>query len=320
MKKYLQQIIPGLLIVLVGYFGTVGVKETYTRMTMAPQAVSVVEKSTDAGWQLKEPAESAEFIAGPLAASVGELCVFRLNDPGTKADWIIVRQSASDPPVTCYIDSSGSSLAFASNIPAQYTIIAAIVEDGEPKILTHICEYGLSPEPSPSPTPTPPPPQPVNLGEWVKQNIPDAGRGQCAALASCYESAADGIDKGSIRTTEAAYSTLRTATQTKIKPEIWGPFLDQLAIKVTENMAGSNDTRKLGTIFSEIANGLRLQASDDRLQEEVFQIPDWESLPEARSLKSDAFSTPPAANCDSPSGVCPNPVVKPTPIINRSRR
>jgi len=303
MKKYLQQILPGLLIVLIGYFGTVGVKETYTRMTAKQSAIPVIEKSTDTGWQLKEPADTAEFISGPLVASVGELCVFRLNDPGTKADWIIV------PPATCYIDSSGSSLAFASNISAKYTIIAAIVEDGVPKILTHLCEYGLSPEPNPSPQPNPTP-QPANLTEWVTKNIPEGGQGQCAALASCYESAADGIDKGAIKSTEAAFSAIRTATQTKIKPELWGTFLDALSIKITEKMDGSSDVRKLGAIFSEIASGLKTVSDASDIPEDATPFSERFKLP----------SAPPAVNCDSPSGVCPAPVFKLTPTYIRSRR
>ncbi|MCL2305694.1 MAG: hypothetical protein FWC43_10150 [Planctomycetaceae bacterium] len=266
-QKHLQTIFSCLLLILIGYFGFVGIREIADsrRQTAEILQTAVCKLPSDTGWQLKEPSDSAEFIAGPLAASVGELCVFRLSDPGTKADWIIV------PPATCYIDSSGSSLAFASNVPAKYTIIAAIVEEGVPKILSHICDYGLSPEPTPGPTPTPNPtpiPQPANLTEWVTKNIPESGRSQAAALASCYEAAAEAIEKNAIRTTEAAFSTLRTATQTKIKPDIWGSFLDQLAVKVTEKLDGSNDVKKLGTIFSEIANGLRLQTSDGRLQNE----------------------------------------------------
>ena len=308
MKKYLQQIISGLLLVLVGYFGSVGMMETYTRMTTEP--VSVIETSADTGRQLKEPAQTAEFISGPLAASVGELCVFRLNDPATRADWIIVRQSAFGPAATCYIDSSGSSLAFASNIPAQYTIIAAIVEDGVPKILTHICEYGISPEPTPIPTPTPTPtPQPANLTEWVTQNIPEGGRSQSAALASCYESAADGIDKGAIKSTEAAFSAIRTGAQTKIKPDIWGTFLDALSIKITEKLDGSNDVRKLGTIFSEVANGLKAVSDTGDIPEDATPFSEILKLP----------ATSPAANCDSPSGACTVPTVK-SPTIIRSRR
>ena len=251
-KKYLQQILSCFLLVLLGYFGFVGIKEL---MKTADNRLPTAKTLPSAVCRLS----SADFITGPLAAGVGELCVFRLNDPGTNADWIIV------PPATCYIDSSGASLVFASNVPAKYTIIAAIVEDGVPKILSHICEYGVSPEPTPGPTPIP---QPANLTEWVTKNIPEPGRSQAAALASCYEATAEAIEKNAIRTTEAAFSTLRTATQTKIKPDIWGSFLDQLAVKVTEKLDGSSDVRKLGTIFSEIANGLRLQTSDGRLQNE----------------------------------------------------
>ncbi|MDR1383407.1 MAG: hypothetical protein LBJ67_06125, partial [Planctomycetaceae bacterium] len=39
---------------------------------------------------------TAEFITGPLTAKTGELCVFKLNNTVTKADWVIV------PPVNVY--------------------------------------------------------------------------------------------------------------------------------------------------------------------------------------------------------------------------
>jgi len=291
MKKSLQALFSGVLIGLLVYFALVGIETKYHHFTTKAPAVSVIEKSTNTGWQLKEPSESAEFISGPLVANVGELCVFRLNDPGTKADWIIV------PPATCYIDSSGSSLAFASNVSSKYTIIAAIVEDGEPKILTHICEYGISPEPSPSPTPTPTPtptPQPADFGQWIKQNVPDAGRGQCAALAACYEAAAEGIDKGTIKTPEAAFSAIRTCSQTKIKPEIWGIFLDILSEKITEKLDGNTDVKKLGTIFSEISSALKAVSTTEDAADQ---------LSEALKLPS----SPPPANFISPpsTGVDP---------------
>jgi len=285
-KKYLQPICFCLLLVLIGYFGSVGIRE----LTDSRRQSAEILPSASAVCQLP----SDNYITGPLAANVGELCVFRLNDPGTKADWIIV------PPATCYIDSSGSSLAFASNVPAKYTIIAAIVEEGVPKILTHVCEYGVSPEPTPNPTPIPnPKPEPSNLAVWVAKNIPEEGRSQCAALASCYEATAEAIEKNTIRTTEAAFSTLRTATQTKVKPDIWGSFLDQLAVKVTERLDGSNDVRKLGVIFSEIANGLKsvsdtgdeLPFSESNILSEVLKLP----------------QAPPAVNFILPPGVRTDP-------------
>jgi len=298
-KKYLQPIFSCLLLVLIGYFGSVGIRElTDSRRQSAeilPTASAVCHLASD------------NYITGPLAANVGELCVFRLSDSGTKADWIIV------PPATCYIDSSGSSLAFASNIPAKYTIIAAIVEKGVPKILTHVCEYGVSPEPSPNPTPIPnPKPEPSNLAEWVAKNIPEEGRSQCAALASCYEATAEAIEKNTIQTTEAAFSTLRTATQTKIKPDIWGPFLDQLAVKVTERLDGSNDVRKLGAIFSEIANGLK--AVSDTGDE--FPFSESKMFSETLNLPS----APPAMNFISPPGIRTDPTERNLHPILQPRR
>jgi hypothetical protein len=215
----------------------------------------------------------------------------------------------------CYVDSSGSSLAFASNVPAKYTIVAAIVEDGVPKILQHVCEYGTSPEPSPSPSPNPSPtptpkptPPTVLLGEWIKQNVPEGGRGQCAALAACYEATADAIEKGAIRTPDAAYSTLRTATQTKIKPEKWGSFLDQLSVKVTEKL-GDGDVKKLGTIFTEIVEGLKAVADVGEVLDIGLQTSgsSTSQIPEDKNLKPTICSDPTGQACQLAPASTPAP-------------
>jgi hypothetical protein len=199
-----------------------------------------------------DSSESSEYISGDLSANLGELCVFQLNDPDLRADWIIV------PETKYYIDSSGSSLAFASNVPARYTIVAAIVVEGQSKILTHLIDYGISPEPAPSPKPDPEPkPEPVTLSHWVRKNIPPLGLSQAAALASCYESAVSGIENGTIKSQAAAYSLIRTTTQTKINIALWQSFLDQLSVKITERLNGSTDVKELAVIFSEIITGLK---------------------------------------------------------------
>ena len=266
MKKQLQNVLSFAAFVAVMVFCGIGVRHVYENTVNQPPRITVTtenDPAKDAGWQLKEPSEASEFITGPLVADVGRLCVFKLNNPDTRADWVIV------PEATCYVDSSGSSLAFASNIPSKYTIIAAIVEEGVPKILTHICEYGLQPEPqpdpgpSPNPDPTPNPPPITTLKDWVTKNVPESGVKQAAALASCYESAAQGIENGSIRTLEAAFSVIRTASQTKIDTEIWSSFLDTLSGKITEKLAGNTDVKTLGTIFGEIAEGLKAVAVSD---------------------------------------------------------
>ncbi len=194
----------------------------------------------------------AEFISGPLVADTGQLCVFRLSDPQTRADWVIV------PEATSFIDSSGSSFAFSSNISARYTIIAAVVTDGVPKILTHIIDYGgeATPRPSPTPSPTPNPPPINSLKDWVTQNVPDAGIQDSAALASCYASAARDIESGAIVSQEAAFAAIRMATQTKIDMETWASFLDELAMRVSEKLAGNKDVKILGDMLRDISDGL----------------------------------------------------------------
>jgi hypothetical protein len=146
----------------------------------------------------------------------------------------------------------------------------------------------------------------------VKQNSPEAGRNQCAALASCYESAAEGIERGAIKSQEAAFSAIRTATQPKIKPEVWEKFLDQLAVKVMEKLEGSNDTKKLGTIFSEIAEGLKA------VSEEHMSFSESKAFSEALKIPSII----PAAGSISPPGVCTDPTGKacqPQPTIQPRR-
>jgi hypothetical protein len=190
--------------------------------------------------------EPANFITGQLTATLGELCVFKLNDSTARADWTIV------PPASYYVDSSGSSLIFATNTPATYTIIAAITVDNEPKVLTHVCNYGVSPNPNPSP-----PPNPQSLSEWVRQNIPESVSTEVESLASCFELTADAIDAGTIKTTAAALAIIRTSTQTKIDINIWQPFLDKLANKIDEQLKKQNDIKQLKLILYEIVEGLR---------------------------------------------------------------
>jgi hypothetical protein len=275
-------------------FGGIAFRETITKLQENTEITAIEPEA--------RCLKSEAFFTGPLVAHVGELCVFRLNNPNERADWVIV------PPAMCYVDSSGSSLAFASNVPAKYTIVAAIVENGVPKILQHVCEYGVSPEPSPSPNPPPTPtpgPIPVSLGEWIKQNLPEAGRGQCAALAACYEATADAIEKNAVRTTDAAFSTLRTATQTKISSEIWGTFLDQLSAIVMEKL-GNGDVKKLGTIFTEIAEGLKAVADLGDVLD--VGVPDVGLLTsESPTPISDAGNMNPEV-CPDPTGKACQPV------------
>jgi hypothetical protein len=256
-KKYFQTILPGFLFMLIGYLWLSGVNELARR-----QAVDFREQSAN-GRGSEVCLLSETYITGPPAADVGELCVFHLNDPTIRADWTVIRQTDQEAPAVFYIDTSGAALTFSSNIPAKYTIIAAIAEEGRPKILQHVCLYGLTPGPSPTPhpnpdpQPTPEPSPPATLTEWVRQNVPDVAQEQRAVLASIYGSTAAAIDKGTIRSQAAAFSSIRTNTQAKIKPGTWEKFLDDLAVQIESKLGGSTDIKTLGLLFREIADGLK---------------------------------------------------------------
>jgi len=244
---------------------------------------------------------STVYITGPLVADVGELCVFRLSDADIRADWTVIRQTELESQVLYYIDTSGSALTFSSSVPAKYTIVAAIVDEGNPKILQHVCLYGLTPYPDPSPTPNPDPnpsptpePTPENLTEWVRQNIPLAGREQSAILASIYETTADAIERGTIRTQAAAFSSIRANTQAKIKPGTWEKFLDELSAQIQSKLDGSTEIKPLGALFREIAIGLKIK-------------------PEV--------SIPSGAVCPDPTGAAcqPTPTIRSNSIFTRIR-
>ena len=252
MKK-LQTFLAISLIFTIAVFCGIGVKKTVEQYPTSIATVPLRESE-------KVIVQKAEFIEGPLAANIGELCVFKLNDSEATADWAVIRQSNNDVAINAYIDSSGSSVVFASNVDAKYTVVAAVVESGSPKILQHVCEYGTGPGPAPNPQPSPEPkPEPQSLTEWIKENVPEAAKSQSNILASVYESAASGIERGTIRTPEAAFSSVRTNTQSKIKLELWRDFLDKLSEKVNERYTNNRDIKALGVIFSEIADGLKTE-------------------------------------------------------------
>ncbi len=262
-KHNIKQAFGFLVFILIMTLAGIGAGTVFERFIETRPTLIITEGETVFRSPVRR--DTGSFIAGPLAAEVGELCVFRLNEEKNRADWVVVRQIDNESPTLFYIDTAGSALTFSSNVAAKYTIVAAVVEEGKPRILQHVCQYGMTPpppnpKPDPGPTPKPgpePQPEPATLSDWVRQNIPEKGKSQCFALASCYDSAALGIANGSIKSPEAAFSAIRTCTQTKVKLDIWKDFLDKLSEKVNERFSGNRDIKELGAVFREIADGLK---------------------------------------------------------------
>ena len=197
-------------------------------------------------------------IDGPKSAGVGELCVFNLTCDEAVADWQIV------PQADFYVDSAKRTLVFSTPRAGNYTIIAATIVDNKPLVLTHACSYGINPTPypQPDPQPQPDPPKPATLKDWVTQNIPSDGRKDMKYLADCFDSAASGMERGTIRTVDAAYASIRTNTQTKVSNKTWGGFFDGLEAEVNAKL-GDGKTKELASLYRQVAQGLRadVQAS-----------------------------------------------------------
>ena len=301
MKKIIQILITFVLCLAIVKLSCVGLRDSLNEY-FVPETSYVYAMEPESP---VSPNETLEFITGPVASDVGELCVFKLNSE-TRADWVVVRQIDKDSPPQFYIDTSGSALAFSSSIAAKYTIVASVIEEGRPRILQHVCDYGIAPEPKPDPKPMPnpepePEPEPKTLSEWIRQNVPEAGKPQAVVLASCYRSAAEGIEKGTIKSSEAAFSVIRTNTQTKIKLDVWQKFLDELSVKINEKLAGTTDVKKLGEIFSEIANSL------SSVSPPVIPKKPETVVPPQRTPAPQVRVVTPARQADCATGTCPAP-------------
>ena len=198
-------------------------------------------------------------IDGPKTAGVGELCVFNLTSDEAIADWNIV------PQADFYVDTAKRTLVFSTPKAGNYTIIAATIVEGKPLVLTHSCSYGLNPtpypQPNPEPQPQPDPPKPATLKDWVTQNIPNDGMKDTKYLADCFDSTASGMERGMIRTVDAAYASIRTNTQTKVSNKTWGGFFDGLETEVNKNL-GNGNVKDLASLYRQIAQGLRAEVTN----------------------------------------------------------
>ncbi|MCL2119435.1 MAG: hypothetical protein FWH27_13515 [Planctomycetaceae bacterium] len=195
-------------------------------------------------------------IDGPKGAGVGELCVFTLTSDEAVADWQVV------PQTDFYVDTAKRTLVFSTPKAGHYTIIAATIVESKPLVLTHACSYGVNPAPNPQPEPQPQPepPKPATLKEWVTQNIPNDGVKDTRYLADCFDNTASGMERGTIRSLDAAYASIRTCTQTKVSNKVWSGFFDGLETEVSGKL-GDGKTKELAALYRQIAQGLRAEVT-----------------------------------------------------------
>lgn len=235
-------------------------------------------------------------ITGPISVQAGTLAIFETDQ---KADWSI--SPTSKTAGMFFADSSGTRIFFASPVAGEYEVIAATVEDGEPKLYTLAFVNGQGgPTPQPEPDPQPEP-EPVTFADWIKANVPDnVTPDELSSISYQFESTAARIKQGTIRTVDQAFASVRINAQ---RYENWQGFLEKLSKR--EELQ-TEDVRQLGKVFEEIAESLESKSS---LELGVLSV----------ELNSDnsKLQTPISTPCET--GNCPTPQ-KPAKPQTTSRR
>jgi len=184
---------------------------------------------------LQGKVEAAE-IAGPVLVRPGLPAVFELP---VQAAWTVTPLDLANGK---YVpDSSFTKIFFASPDEGTFTIVAACLVDGEVEQFVHTFIVSAkdapppnpNPHPQPEPPPPPPPPPPViTLGDWVAKNVPATDKMRLQRAASVYTNVASGIERGTIRTPDGVYASLRSNMQPIAVTKEWQTFMAQLNEKL----------------------------------------------------------------------------------------
>ena len=197
-------------------------------------------------------------IAGPQAAYCGNLVVFETSEP---ADWCLVPPEKSVGNWS--VDTSAKIFYFASSEPGIYTICAAILVDGKPKILSKTFTNGDDPAPQPGPEPNP-----DDLAAWIRSKSAELSltknySAEKETFAACFQSIASGIDRGTVRSAPAARANLRTCLSPKLlacsneSRKLWSQLFEQLSTEIeTRCQSDPNNQQLLRITYGEIATAL----------------------------------------------------------------
>ena len=210
-------------------------------------------------------------IYGPQSVYRGNLIVFEVSVP---ADWCLVPLDKSVGKWA--VDTSGKILYFASSEPGMYTVCAAVIVDGQAKVLSKTFSNSEENDLEPQPQPQPQPPKPDDLGAWIKANTTELALtknygAEKEMFAACFLSIADGIQQGTVRSAPAARGNVRTCLASKLltcsaeSRKLWNQFLDALAGEIERRCKTEpNNLQQIQSIYREIAVQMRRQEADGR--------------------------------------------------------
>jgi hypothetical protein len=209
---------------------------------------------------------AAQELTGPDRLLPGTLASFEIVPP-QEASWHIV--SPSWDTESHQIDTGLAKLYFSSPERGRYTVIAGIVTDGKPQLLTKTFINGEEDTPVPvPPVPVPPIPQPpiASLELWIKTQLPALVKSKNLAaetklVAECFEQIVQRIDAENIKSVHNAQAQLHVALTGSLalaSPTAvtdWTPFLTELSLRLETELGGKiNDLTEVKTILQEISN------------------------------------------------------------------
>lgn len=206
-------------------------------------------------------------IDGPDQTRTGALAVFEIM-PAQVADWNITPTSGTED--SFQVDSATDKLYFASPKSGTYHLVAAIIVDGKPQLMTHAFvnqgDNEIKPPPGPIPSPIPEPEQPLTT--WIKTELPKLVKSQNLVqeqklVAQCFRETVQKIETGTIQTAQNARSqlqitlTMSLAFASESAIDDWQPFLNELSRKMADELGGNvNDLIAVKTVFEDVAKAL----------------------------------------------------------------
>ena len=204
---------------------------------------------------------AAQELAGPARVTPGSLAIFVTPSDTGSASWCLI----PNEPQGCFqVDTSSQKIYFASPTEGHYTIIAALIVEGKPLLISKTFTNGKNDAIPPIPTPNPP----NTLESWIKTNLPELVKSSNLAkerelVANCFEQTATKIGV-TIKTPQNAQTQLRLAIVSNLAKSSrtaindWQLFLEQLSEQLTNELDTKiNDIHEIKRIFNAVANALR---------------------------------------------------------------
>lgn len=242
-------------------------------------------------WNSEAPAQQ---LLGPDRVTPGTLAIFEI-EPNQEASWCL----SPNEPVDCWkTDSDSSRLFFATPQEGKYTIIAAMIVDGKPVLLSKTfvnAKDGIkpSPDPDPQPSPTPSPPS-GTLETWIKEKVPILVKSKNLAaetqlVANAFDGVIKRINEGTIKTTQNARAQLQitlTASLAQASATAvtdWSVFLAELSRQMETQLVGKitdlSEVKKTFQIVADTMKLLELPRSPPikppiQTFQNIFQVPD----------------------------------------------